>query len=266
MEEWKRGSTGSVASSLPLSRSPVLRSALAFTLIELLVVIAIVAILAAMLLPALTRAKENAKRTTCINNLRQLYVGLALYVTDNSGFLPSAPLENNALGLYGTYWTDSFGNPQRLILLINGNYITDTVARCPYVKDPTGKEVRYPYSYRASVAGWMGNLSMRLGDYPHAGLVASFNATVDNNWTALVACPAIDGTFLGYYRAHKEAGVNVLYYDGSVRWCDKVKWVWRDPWGNNGQSVYLNNQDSLWFRLINPVGNIIGPGTLDLNQ
>lgn len=64
----------------------------AFTLVELLVVIAIVGVLAALLLPALGRAKESGKRVACANNLRQLAIAASMYASDNDGLYPPRTL------------------------------------------------------------------------------------------------------------------------------------------------------------------------------
>lgn len=142
---------------------------LGFTLIELLVVIAIIAILAALLLPALSRAKEKAKQTKCLNNLRQLTLCAIMYAGDNNGVfaqnLPTAALSSNSwiqgdmsddVGVYGQVTPGVWDSTNQLTIKTGKFWPFNNsldIYRCP--SDPS-KRGDVPKVRSYSMSGWVG--------------------------------------------------------------------------------------------------------------
>lgn len=139
----------------------------AFTLIELLVVIAIIAILAAILFPVFARARENARRTACLSNLKQIGLGIMQYTQDYDEKYP-LPLYYGILGNTSTYTIQSTpGMPGTLFTVSDGlseghylswmdiihPYVKSTqIFRCPSQSDTTPLYPSYGYNR------WLGNL------------------------------------------------------------------------------------------------------------
>jgi type II secretory pathway pseudopilin PulG len=167
------------------------RSRVAFTLIEVAVVAAVIAILAALLLPALAKAKERGRATACLSNLRQIGVGLQLYAQDHENRLPfmyDAPVPTNSI-------------TNLTVEKVLAPYVGSTnVFRCPSDKQDLFERTGSSYSWNILVNG------------QDADRLQVFAIQFDPHQIPLMFDKE------AFHRARgEERGVNYLYADGRIQ-------------------------------------------------
>ncbi len=229
-----------------------------FTLIELLVVVAIIGILASMLLPVLSKARERGRRIVCVSNLKQIGTVAVMYADDHDQYLYSLPTSHdNRLRTFVIYNNDKANKVQYFGEWVQAGYTVPNILFCPsitYYNSSAGDHLS-PGSDRRRLleawksgdpytvgSGWAVSYAMAAIPFYHGGCWRSFMLTgpdrfftprltgstargteVGNDWP-LASDLRMSGAynvFHGWVGSHHQGGgYNVVYTDGSAKWVD----------------------------------------------
>ena len=190
-------------------KNPTMPVKRAFTLIELLVVIAIIAILAALLLPALARAKAKAKTTECLNDIKQVGLGLRLWANDNDSKFPWAVEIAEGGSKDSPEWVDHFR-------ACSNELVTPKILLCPSDKDKklvTAWPLLAGYDNVSFFAGLTAEESKPQTLLSGDGNIIGGGGGVNLYWNQYVGS-SIDAT---WERAGHESRGNILLSDDSAQ-------------------------------------------------
>lgn len=244
----------------------------AFTLVELLVVIAIIALLAAFLFPAFSRGKENAKKTSCLNNLKQLGTAFAQYISDYDRAYPGAGQYQKWAS--GGHWVAGSvnnptsagdGNPGSMRLLSAPDTLTTTPAVVeqgglyPYIKNkavyicpssPDGEFTGLTYSMNCAIGGAK---DATVGNADSANIILLVDEDKANNgfwWTGKDLAQATSSSTDALTKLHNGGG-NLLMCDGHAKFYPFAKYPLEKSAAGAALKVDMTAQPRFWDQKFN---------------